>query len=233
MNADVRRAIDMGVGADEFTGLHPDPNAGYTQMATDLKSNVATAKEAAGTQVDGRGKRRAASARKFEVRRVLRKAHLPHLIRAAHRAAVEMPELAQRFVLPSRVTAFTPFATAVRSMLASARAHKDLLVKYGLAESVLDGIQQALDQFDAAVTQGADARQAHVQATADLHRLAGEIVRIVNLLDAYNEVRFADQPQVLAAWKSAIRRGTPKPKSPEQPQSPTPPAAGGEIKPAA
>lgn len=145
-------------------------------------------------------------------------------------AAAELPELAQLFSLPSGLTAFTPFATAVRTMLASARANKDLLVKYGLAETVLDGIQQALDQFDAAVIQGADARQAHVQATADLKRIAAEIVRIVSLLDAFNEVRFADQPQVLAAWKTAIKRGTPKSKSPE---APTTPPASGEIKPAA
>jgi hypothetical protein len=48
---------------------------------------------------------RAASARKLELRRSMRQAHLAHLAQAARIAAREVPELAQKFVFKPGTTA--------------------------------------------------------------------------------------------------------------------------------
>src|SRR2546422_635962 len=80
--------------------------------------------------------------------------------------------------------------TAARGIAAEAQTNKDILVKYGLAESVLENFLQALDQFDEAVEQGQQGRRAHVGASAELESVADEIVQIVRVMDGLNRYRF-------------------------------------------
>ena len=121
--------------------------------------------------------------------------------------------------------------------MAEAQTRKELLVKYGLADTVFDGFTQALDQFDAAVEEGTQGRRTHIGASAELNALAAEVVQVVNLMDGLNRFRFAKDPEALAAWESASNVvATPRPASepesgPETPQGPAP--AGGEVRPAA
>jgi hypothetical protein len=57
-------------------------------------------------------------------------------------------------VLRPGTTTYLAFRTAARGMAAEAQNQKDVLVKHGLAETVLENLVQALDQFDAAVESG-------------------------------------------------------------------------------
>ena len=64
-------------------------------------------------------------------------------------AAREVPELAQKLVMRFRdIATLLAFRTAARGMAAEAQNQKEVLVKHGLVESVLDNLTQALDQFD-------------------------------------------------------------------------------------
>jgi hypothetical protein len=106
-------------------------------------------------------------------------------------------------------------------------------VKHGLVESVLDGLVQALDQFDAAVQNGGVGRQAHVGASAELDAVADEVVQIVNVMDGLNRYRFASDAELLAAWESASSvLATPRSATPKPAPEATPPT-GGEVRPAA
>jgi len=163
----------------------------------------------------------------------MRHAHLSHLAQVAKIAAREVPELAQKFVFKPGTTTYLAFRTAARGMAAEAQNQKDVLVKHGLADSVLDNLVQALDQFDAAVESGAGGRQAHVGASAELMAVADEVVQIVRVMDGLNRYRFITAPELLAAWESASnvlaapKNGTAKPGLGEAL------LAGGEIRPAA
>jgi hypothetical protein len=57
-------------------------------------------------------------------------------------------------------------------MEAEGQARKELLVKHGLVETVLEDFTRALGQFDAAVESGAEGRAAHVGASAELSAIA-------------------------------------------------------------
>jgi hypothetical protein len=105
-----------------------------------------------------------------------------------------------------------------------------VLVKYNLAQSVLDEFVQMLDQFDAAVALWNDGRTAHVCATRELWVVAPEIVRTVRVMDGRSRQRFADQGQLLGSWISASTvLGTPRAGTELEGGTP----AGGEVRPAA
>ena len=143
------------------------------------------------------------------------------------------PELARKFVIPQDATTYNGFQTAASGMAAEAQSRKELLLKHGLAEEVLSGLEVALDQFDGAVEQGAAGRLSHIGARAELERMAEEVVQIVKVMTGLIRVRFASQPELLVEWESASNVvAAPRPEEVTPPSGTTPPP-GGEVRPAA
>ena len=224
----------MGARALDFSRAHPDASPGYTAAMTRLEERLARGEQLASQQREGQLEVRAATARKMELRRAMRQAHLSHLAQVAKVAAREVPELAQKLVLRPGPTTYLAFRTAARGMAAEAQNQKEVLVKHGLVETVLDNLVQALDQFDAAMEQGAGGRQAHVGASAELKAVADEVVQIVNVMDGLNRYRFMNDAELLAAWESASNvLATPRSGTSTRPAPDLAPPAGGEIRPAA
>ena len=203
MNAKARRKLEMGARALDFSRAHPDASPGYAAAVTRLEERLARGQTLASQQRDGLLEVRAATARKFQLRRAMRQAHLSHLGQVAKVAAREVPELAQKFLLKPGATTYLAFRTAARGMAAEAQSRKEVLVKHGLVETVLDNLVQALDQFDTAVEHGSDGRRAHVGASAELRAVADEVVQIVSVMDGLNRYRFMNDAELLAAWESA------------------------------
>lgn len=224
MNAKSRRRIEMGTRALEFSRAHPDESPGYAAALTRLEELLDRAEELADRQRDGILQVRASTARKRELRVAMRKAHLAHLAKVARIAAREVPELAQKLTLRPGTRTYLAFRTAARGMAAEAQSRKEVLVKHGLAESVLVNLAQTLDQFDAAVESGVTGRQTHVGASAELQAVADEIFQIVQVMDGLNRYRFMNDLELLAVWDSASSvLAAPK----------TTPKPDGEIRPAA
>lgn len=116
-------------------------------------------------------------------------------------------------------------------MAAEAANQKEVLIKHGLVETVLDSLNEVLDQFDVAVEHGSAGRQAHVGASAQLSAVADEVVQIVSVMDGLNRYRFLKDLELLSAWESASNVvATPK-AAKGDPQ--TPGGASGEVRPAA
>jgi hypothetical protein len=69
------------------------------------------------------------------------------------------------------------------------------------------------------VQQSAEGRRQHIGATAQLRVVADEIVRVVQVMDGFQRLRFAKDPERLAAWlgPSSVR-ATPRPGEPVEPQ---------------
>ena len=130
-------------------------------------------------------------------------------------------------------TPYLEFQASARAMLADAQNQKELLVKHGLAETLLDGLVKNVNQFDQALGQGTEARRSHVGASAELDLIGEEIIHLVKVMDGPNRFRFADAGEILAEWESASNVFGPVHPAAEKPESPAPPSTGGDVRPAA
>ena len=236
MLAKTRRKLDMGARVLEFARLHPDSSPAFASAVMRLQERLARAKQLAQQQLDGLSTVHVASARKAELRRVMKRTHLHHLSSVAEVASVDEPELARKFVIPRDTHTYRGFQTAASGLVAEAESRKELLLKHGLAEEVLTGLQVALDQLETAVELGNAGRLTHVGATAELGTLAEEVVQVVKVMSGLIRVRFAGQSELLAEWESASNVvAAPKPE--DKPVTGTTPPSGGtppgEVRPAA
>lgn len=230
MDAESRRKIEMGKRALEFSRAQPDTEPGTAIVTTRLEQLVARAEDTATAQRNGMIHVRAASARKEELRRAMLAVPIAHLAEVGRAAAREQHELGKTFRFKPGASTYLAFRTAARGMAAAAETHKEVLLKHGLSQSVVEEFVRMLDQFDEAVALGNDGRTAHVGATRELQVVSSEIVRTVRLMDGRNRQRFAADGQLLGSWISASRvLGTPRPGT--EPEGGTP--AGGEVRPAA
>ena len=231
MNARTRSKLDMGDRALNFSRAHPDASPGYTAALTGLEQRLTKAQQLARAQQEGINQRRAANARKNALRRQMRGTQLRHLARVAKVATRESPELAGKLVLKSAPRTYRSFRALAGTMVAEAQTQKELLVKHGLADTVLDSLVQSLDRFDRAITEGTNALRTHVSARAELDVLGDEVVEIVEVMDALNRFRFAEDAAILAEWETVSNIIGPTRAAKEEPAPPTPPT-GGEVKPA-
>jgi hypothetical protein len=242
MRALTRRQLEMGQRVLEFSRQHADPSPGYVAAAARLQERLERAQQLARQQVDGRSEVRTSTLRKAELRRLMLSAHLHHLASVARFAAVEEPEVLQKFDFPPDATTYLAFRTVAAGMVAEAESRKELLMKHGLSDEVLSNLKVVLDQFESEVEQGAAGRLAHVGATAELVTVAEEVVQMVKVMNALVRIRFANQPELLAAWESASNVvATPRPENPETggttpgtpPSGGTPPQSTGDVQAAA
>jgi hypothetical protein len=205
----------MGARVLGFSRANVDPSPGYTAALSRLEDLQVRAEQVAEQQRHGITVSRVASAKKHELRRLMRRTQLSHIAAVADAASKSLPELAQNFVLASEDLPYSAFRTAARGMAAEARSRKEFLVLHGLTDTVLDSLGEKLDEFDKAVQQGNEGRREHVGASAELDALAEEIVQVVRIMDGLNRYRFAGNAELLAAWESACN--TFGPARPEKP----------------
>jgi hypothetical protein len=203
MNARTRRRLEMGARALSFSREHGDASAGYIAAVARLADRLVLADHLAQQQRSGTLQVRAATSHKRYLRQTLRRGHLAHIIRVARVAGREVPELAQKFALKRGAIPYEVFRTAARGMANEAQNHRELLVRHGMVDSVLDGLLRALDQFEAASDQGLEGRRMHVGASAKLEQVGDEVVEIVGILDALNRLRFEHDAERQAAWGTA------------------------------
>ena len=229
MKATTRRKLEMGERALEFCRTNPEDTAGYAAAVSRLEALVTRANALGAQQRTGIIETRMATERKRELRRALRKGHIDHLKRVAQVAEEELPELWKKFVLNGTGTYYA-FRMAARKMIAEAEANKDVLVKHGLSQAVLDSLTRTLDQFESAMDLSTTGRKAHVGASTELDRLGGEIVRVVGVMDGLNRARFTSGTEPLAAWESMRSVAT---RHPAEEEEAVPPVPGEEVSPAA
>jgi hypothetical protein len=223
----------MGQRVLEFIKQHPDLGPGFATATARLQERLARAHQLAQQQLDGRSEVSAATARKADLKRLMLRAHLDHLTSVAQVASAEDPELTQKFSFPADARTYLSFRAAASGMAAEAESRKELLLRHGLSEDVLNGLVTSLDQFETAVEQGSAGRLTRVGATAELMTVADEVVQLVKVMNGLIRLKFGNQPNVLAAWESASNVfATPKPEDQPEPGTTTPPT-GSDVRPAA
>ena len=222
----------MGMRVLEWGREHPDASPGYASAVSRLEDRLKRAELLAEQQRNGILEVRRATRRKEELRRTMKQAHLSHLGSVAEVASSEEPELVQKFVLPRRVNTYLAFRTAARGVAAEAESRKEMLVKHGLSEGVLQDLVQLLDEFDLVVEQGTQGRAAHVGASTELDNVAAEVVQIVDVMDGLNRSRYRKDGELLGSWASVSSvAATPQPATAKPANGET--STGGEGKPAA
>jgi hypothetical protein len=221
----------MGARALEFGHAHPIESPGYAATMVRLEERLVRADMLATQQRDGILAVRAATRHKRELVRRIRRAHLTHLARIAEEAASELPELPQKFLFKPGKGSYRAFRTAARGMQVEAQTRRQELVKHGLVEPLLDDLGRQLDELDAVMERGQEARRVHVGATAQLEVVSGEVVRLVKALGGLNRYRFVNDPDLLAQWESASNVVAGRRAAGEKPVEGAPGA--GDVRPAA
>ncbi len=231
MNADNRRRVVVGKKARSFGRAHPDPSAGFATAQTNLEGALDRADALAQQQRAGEIAEKSANARRRQISSVLIHPILDHVTRVSAIASKEVPELPRTFRLPKKDGSYQGYRTAVGAVLESARAHKDLLLRHGLVESLLDSLADGLGQLDQAVEEAEAGRRQHVGAVAEQEKVAAEIIRLVKVMNGLNRFRFANDAEKLAAWESASTLVTPEVGSdtPSSDGGAAPPSADGKT----
>jgi hypothetical protein len=231
MRSVTRRVFEMCVRVLSWTGAHPDDEPGFLVLVAQLQALLARMTQVIAEQRNGRVDSRAATVRKQELRRDMLVGPIAHLARIGALAFREQHELRSTFRFKPTADTLLDFQAAARGMFTEAQAHKQVLVKHGLSESVLAQFGTSLDEFDAAVALGAGGRAVHTAATRELQALTKEAAVIVRAMDARNQLRFQTDRQALELWISAKTvLGSPERSAKESEETP---AAGGDVRPAA
>jgi hypothetical protein len=202
MQAVIRRKLSMAGKALAFERAHPSTDASHQAVVARLEE-VVTRVDAVFTQERlGTVGARAAAARRKTVRRTLRM-RIRHLARVGAIAAAEDPLLTGKFIPPSYSGPNRIFLGTAKALLLEATTHQEALLASGLGESFLADFTAAITAFEAAAEEIATGRREHVAARVDFDELGKECIAMVQILDGLNAARFAKEPELLAAWKSA------------------------------
>jgi hypothetical protein len=231
VNISTRRIVEMAGRVRDFCRTHTDPtNAGYTAAVARLEDRLIRIQALAEQQVSGRLTVTGAVATTQDLREEIRDT-MNLLIGIARAAAREEPDLRAGITrLPVNVS-HQEALTRGRVAVATAETHRELLVKYGMSDNLLEEFSAKLDEFDKVVNERNAGRAAHVGARADLSAVKQEIMDLVGQIGALTRYRYRNDAEPLAAWKSARNVAWPLPPEPESEKEE--PAPGSADKPAA
>ena len=232
MNTPVRRKLDMAARVREFTRAHAATEPGYAPVLTRLDELLTRADGIVARQHQGRVAAKGARARRTELRHMLHSQLVHYLVAVGTVAAKDQADLAERFKMPPTNTNNTAFVTSVKAILAAGEGQRDLLVKAGMAPTLLEDLAKMVSDFEAASEAARTARRDHIGARADLEVITAELVEQVKLLDGITRYRFGNDPELMAEWKAA-RQVLGHARNGGVPQTPPPPTQPSDVKQAA
>lgn len=202
MRNSTRLELDMGARASEFCRAHPDSNPATAQVATRLTALVAQSNALLQQQRASDLVASAAVERKDALRASIAE-HLASLAGISRVASVTRPDLTVHRRLPRSKASEPTFLSTARVAVTEAAANKDLFLQAAMPAELLDIMTAELDEFDAVLARQRNAIATSVGANAELESVAREIMGVVKHLDHLHRLRFKDDPDLRAAWKSA------------------------------
>src|SRR5919197_483049 len=217
MNAQLRRRLAMAARARDFLRAHQLEGVDQNLAVTKLEELLERAENLATQQRTGVAAERAATKQRQAVRRVLQPKILGYFSVVGAVAATHNQDLAEQFRMPPADATHQGLLTMSRAILERASAEKELLVKLGMSEQVLDELATALGEYEQTLEATSAGRRAHVGARGDLQTVGTEISEQLRLLDKLVRYRFGDNSELMTAWKSARNVAGPS-KTNEEPQ---------------
>ena len=209
MDRIISRKLDMAERARDFCRAHPSTAKNYADTLDKLEKGLARAKALTDQELSGHNAVRVTAGTQADLRRTLIESPLKDIVRIA-RKAVAKPEMGRLFRLPRRNVAREDFLSAARVIASDAVEYKEFFVANGMAESFLEELNAALDQYQQALEQQHEGRVAHVGARKDLKTVTAEVLALVGQLDGMNRYRFRKDSELLAGWESATNVAWPE-----------------------
>ena len=203
MSAQLRRRLEMAARARDFLRAHQMDGVGQDLGLTKLEQLLEHAENLATQQRVGVAVERSAVKQRQELRRALQPRILGYLSAVGAVVGTPNAELAEQFRMPPPNTTHQGLLTMSRAILERATAQKELLVKLGMSEQVLDELTTALGQYEDTLQATSAGRREHVGARADLKVVAADISKQLRLLDKVVRYRFGDNAELMGAWESA------------------------------
>jgi len=203
MNAQMRRRLEMAARARDFLRAHQMDGVGQDLGLAKLEQLLEHAENLATQQRTGVAVERSAVKQRQELRRALQPRILGYLSAVGAVVGTQDAALAEQFRMPSSNATHQALLTMSRAILEKATAQKELLVKLGMSEQVLDELTTALGQYEDTLQATSAGRREHVGAGADLKTVASEISKQLRLLDKVVRYRFGDNAELMGAWESA------------------------------
>lgn len=202
MKASVRLKLEMAARVRDFVRAHPDTHPGHTAAAGRLEERLVRAEALAQQAIAGRRAVTGAIAARGALQAMIADL-LALLARLARQAAREEPELSAGITRPDQSASKQSFLVRGRVAASTAAKHKDVLLRYGMPDTLPDDLGRMLDEFETALNEKHAGQSAHIGAHADLDAVTEELMQLVRQLDALNRFRFRDDPEALGAWRSA------------------------------
>jgi hypothetical protein len=202
MNAEVRGKLEMGERVQLFGRAHPIEDTGLKPVFDQLDESLSRGHALITQQAQGAQRAKAANAQRRDLRSLLWVGLLRLIANICVEGAKLDPALAT-LKPPARQAPNRVFIAGAEALVTGAREHLELLGRFGLSAGVLDEAAKVVARYRAATEDATEARQSRVQASAELEEVGARIMVLVQRLDGLNRHRFADQPEILAAWESA------------------------------
>ncbi|MDH5282996.1 MAG: hypothetical protein OEW80_03830 [Gemmatimonadota bacterium] len=202
MRTSIRLKLDMAGRAVEFVRAHPDDNPATTVVATRLTGLTARASQLLQQQRTPQLAVASSVSLKADLRDTLEE-YFVSLVGIARAAAEDNPDISVHRRIPRRRTNEATFLTTARVAVAEAAGLKAVLEPYGFTDALLEAMNGDLDAYEAAISRQRNAAAAQVGAGAELRAVVEDVMGVVRNLDALYRVRFRDDADLRAAWKSA------------------------------
>jgi hypothetical protein len=122
----------------------------------------------------------------------------------ARRLLREAPEFAA-LQLPSASARGHGFTASTRGMAAAASVHREVLVGYGLPESVVEDLNRAVDEFESSLSERDKNRVRRVGATKGLEEATKDVRTVLAVLDARMRRWTRGDETIQRAWEVARR----------------------------
>jgi hypothetical protein len=220
-----RRRLEMFIRVREF-GQNNSAQFAATSFAGEQFAILSTAIDGleaqGGAQASGLSTSREGSMSKAAARDELME-DLQAISRTARAMARTMPGVNDKFRVPHNQSAQGVLAAA-RAQAADAPPLKAEFIKRGMPTNFLEDLQADIEQFEEAITDKAQSRETHVEATAAINEFIEQGMNAVRELDPIVRNTFSNDPTKLAAWQSASHVERPPRHAQQTAQPPTPPA---------
>lgn len=202
MDSLIRIKLEVGSRVVGFCHAHPSDNPGLNAAVAKLEGRLARAVVLDAQNRSGKIAVDASVLNKGGLKETIHDG-LVLVAGLADAASEEQPDMAVRIRVPKIKISLPVFISSARVAVKQAQDVEGLLKSYGLPDTLLAELSAALDRLES--TEGAkeSGRNAQVGATADLDKVAGEVMRILRQLDKLNRHRFRGDAELLAAWTRA------------------------------
>lgn len=204
MKATARAALSRGESATGFCRDHPHDNALYNEALAGADKALDDVKTKYGEWLADVGSQYTSTTSLDHFREWLSR-QVAKLLRVASAIGRKEPGFDRQFRLPRRRIADVRLIAVFRTILAASEARKADFLRYGIAEGFWDSMRQEIARFEEILQERKASRSGQVGAHTVVDAALVELRGHLDDLDAINTIRFADSPELLAAWKAASK----------------------------